>query len=259
MVKYLILEDEPLAQSELTYMLGQLRPDWQLAGTAQSIETGLSLLRNTPADLLFSDISLSDGLCFDLFEQQPTQLPIIFTTAYDEYALQAFQTNSVHYLLKPIDEGDLQQALQKFEQHYLPRLGTPALRQTALSYNSHLQHQRFLVRLGDRYRYITLPQIAYFYSEDKYTLLQTTDGHRYVMDYTLSQLSGMLPPQQFMLIARNCLASIGSIGQCIHQFGGRLKVQLQPPCPVEVSVSRHRAADVLRWLDGQIGTPSHPE
>jgi len=251
MTKYVIIEDELLASNELTFLLRKIRPEWQLAGIAESIETACQMLHDTEANLIFSDICLSDGLCFDIFERQFTDLPVIFTTAYDDYAIKAFKTNSVDYLLKPVDEGDLKKAVEKYEHNYLSRLSSDNVRKAGEAYAGNVIHNRFLVHVGDRFFYVKTDDISCFYSEEKCTFIQTFSGKRYIVDYSLGQLCPMLDPYNFMLVSRNCIASIKGVTQCVRYFAGRLRMYLEPECPVDVIISRSRTADVLKWLNGE--------
>ena len=149
MVKYLLVEDERFAYEELKRMMQRLRPSWQLAGWAESVEQAVLLLRQGSLDLMIVDIRLSDGLSFEIFEQCPVDLPVIFTTAYDEYAIKAFKVNSIDYLLKPIEESDLEAALCKFERNSALRSAAPEYRQLELGYLAANKKNRFLVQVGD--------------------------------------------------------------------------------------------------------------
>lgn len=165
MVKYLLVEDERFAYEELKRMMQRLRPSWQLAGWAESVEQAVLLLRQGSLDLMIVDIRLSDGLSFEIFEQCPVDLPVIFTTAYDEYAIKAFKVNSIDYLLKPIEESDLEAALCKFEHNSALRSAAPEYRQLELGYLAANKKNRFLVQVGDTFRYVETPDVAFFYSE----------------------------------------------------------------------------------------------
>ncbi|MBQ8052122.1 MAG: response regulator transcription factor [Bacteroidaceae bacterium] len=253
-MKYLIIEDEPLAYEELKRLVGEVRPDYQLAGWANSVQTAAEMLRVGQYDLLFMDIRLSDGLCFDIFRIVPTRIPVIFTTAYDEYALRAFKANSVDYLLKPIDEDDLQEALAKFEANHLPDLQSRAVREAEGAYMQHFHRMRFLVTVGDEYRYVDVADIRCFMSEEKYTVLYVRGGRQYVISHTLDSIEHQLDRHLFCRISRNCIAHIHAVVRCSRFFAGRLNIQLDADCPQEpVVVSRSRAAQVLAWMDGRVG------
>lgn len=252
MMKYLIVEDERFAYAEMKRMMSRLRPEWQLAGWADSVEQAVLLLRQGPVDLLLSDIRLSDGLCFDIFESCPSDIPVIFTTAYDEYAIKAFRVNGVGYLLKPIEEAELEAALSKYERGAVLRPSAPEYRRLELGYMSGGFKSRFLVQAGDTFRYADTSDVAFFYSEDKYTYLHLSGGGRYIINYTLGCLEEMLDRRMFFRVSRNCIANIKSVTKSTRYFGGRLRLHLSPECPLEIIVSRGHVADFLRWMDGAV-------
>lgn len=250
MIRYAIIEDEPFARREMERMMADLRPDYKREAWAESVEGALSLLRQTLPDLLIVDICLSDGLCFDVFERLPVNVPVIFTTAYDDYAMQAFRVNSIDYLLKPVEEKDLERALRKFETNCLHSPTSGAYKALEAAYMGHAKKHRFLVSAGDTYRSVDTADIAFFYSEDKCVYLHTFAGRRYVVNYSLDHLSRMLDENDFFRVSRNCIAHIRSIQKVNKYFAGRLRVSFCPPCPQEVVISRSRATDFLRWMDG---------
>lgn len=249
MPRYIVIEDERFAFDELKRMMQKLRPDYVLAGWAQGVEQAVLLLEQTGLDLIITDIRLADGLCFDVFDRVPTSAPVIFTTAYDEYALSAFKLNSVDYLLKPIDEADLQRALSKFERNGLVRAGSQQYAQVERSYMSRTLKSRFLIRVGDTFRYVPTADVAFFYSVDKTTYIGTLDGKNHIIDYSLDSLEAVLDPRIFFRVSRGCIANIKTISRVSKFFGGRLNVCFKPECPVKVTVSRNRATDFLRWMD----------
>lgn len=207
MTKYIIIEDERLAYEELKRMTSQLRPDYSLCGWATSVEQATVMLRSTDADLLFADISLADGDCFDIFEQVESQCPIIFTTAYDEFAIRAFKTNSVDYLLKPIDPDELLHAIEKFERN-ATETGGAAYRKLRNDMAAGSVKTRFLVQRGDIYEYVETKDIVYFLSEDKYTFLYTATGKRHIVNYSLDSLELLLDKSQFFRVSRKLTVNI---------------------------------------------------
>ncbi|GAB2792967.1 DNA-binding LytR/AlgR family response regulator [Hymenobacter luteus] len=256
-LRALIIEDEPLAARRLTELLRKQPQPVEVVGKAESVaeaEALLHALRPAP-DVLFLDIHLADGLSFELFERLDIQSPVIFTTAYDKYALRAFKVNSVDYLLKPIDPEELTTALQKLERQR--QAATPAfdanllaqvLRQAqpAKEYKS-----RFVVRVGEHLKAIPVEQIAYFASLEKVTLLHTREGRKFVVDYTLEQLEGMLDPTEFFRLNRAYLAHAEAIHDIIHYTNSRLQTILKPTAPDNdtVLVSREKVAAFKAWLD----------
>ena len=275
----LVVEDEPLAARRLTSLLHKQPEPIEVLGTAESVAQAVALLQSGPApDVLFLDIHLADGLSFELFEQVEIRCPVIFTTAYDQYALRAFKVNSVDYLLKPIDEEELRAALTKLRQRLgaseVPEIGTksavsstkvPALapvldadtlaalvqqlRQPvpAASYKA-----QFVVRVGEHLKVVPIEQVAYFFSLEKATLLQSADGRKYVVDYTMEQLEAVLDPQQFFRLNRAYLARQAAIHDIIHYTNSRLQTILKPAPPESegpVLVSREKVSVFKSWLD----------
>lgn len=250
MIKYLIVEDERFAYEEMKRMMEKLRPDYHLAYRTETVDQTVHFLKEHSTDLILMDIRLADGNCFEIFEQVSLTIPIIFTTAYDEHAIRAFKVNSVDYLLKPIEEADLEAALNKFEQYR-------AIPQPASSYKrleealvGSCKKNRFLIQKGDIFHYVDTTDIAFFYSEDKVVFLHTSSDKRYIVDYTLEQIEHLLDGKTFFRVSRNCIANITAIEKISRYFNSRLKIYLRPQCPHEVLVSRARVPDFLRWIDG---------
>ncbi|WP_308757417.1 LytTR family DNA-binding domain-containing protein [uncultured Bacteroides sp.] len=250
MVDYMIIEDERFAYEEMKRIMSVLRPSYHLQAWVSSVKDAVFALRNTVPDLLIIDIRLSDGLCFDVFGHISVNTPVIFTTAYDEYALRAFRVNSIDYLLKPIEEKDLERALVKFETNNLPNPASAIYHSLATTYLGSVKKNRFLVSIGDTFRHVDTSNIAFFYSEEKYNYLHTFEGKRYIINYSLEQLETMLGHNDFFRVSRNCIANIKSVRKVSKFFGGRLLVNLSPDCPLEIIVSRSRADGFLKWLDG---------
>lgn len=250
MIKYLIVEDERFAYDEMKRMIHKLRPNYQLINWTETVIQTIDFLQQNSVDLILLDIRLSDGSSFDIFEQISVSIPIIFTTAYDEYAIRAFKVNSVDYLLKPIDEADLIAALEKFERN---RTITPIIPEYKKLEDALMQNRkknRFLIQVGDSYHYIDTSDVAYFYSEEKAIFLHTFSNKRYIIDYTLDQIERMLDEKVFFRASRNCITNIRSIKKISKYFNSRLKLTLEPNCPHEVLVSRVKVTDFLSWVDG---------
>ncbi|OWP62017.1 DNA-binding response regulator [Hymenobacter amundsenii] len=257
-LRALIVEDEPLAATRLAGLLKKQDQPVEVVGTAESVAEAETLLRATqPApDVLFLDIHLADGLSFELFERLDIRMPVIFTTAYDKYALRAFKVNSIDYLLKPIDPEELTAALQKLAKQReaaAPQFDAALLAQVlqqaqpaAREYKS-----RFVVRVGEHLKAIPVEQIAYFASLEKVTLLHTREGRRFVVDYTLEQLEGLLDPLEFFRLNRAYLAHATAIHDIIHYTNSRLQTILKPAPPDNdtVLVSREKVSVFKAWLD----------
>ncbi len=249
MTKYLIVEDERFACEELKRMIGKLRPGYSFSGHTESIEQTITLLQNNEVDLIMLDIHLADGSSFEIFNFVDITTPIIFTTAYDEHAIQAFKLNSIDYLLKPIDEEQLEKALSKFENLYRSAPVFTDLKKIESLLSSQAKN-RFLIQKGDSYHYIETANIAHFYSEDKVVFLHTLQDKRYIIDYTLDQLEQQLDKKMFFRVSRNCIANVKALKNISRYFNSRLKLTFQPECPHEVLVSRVRVPDFLKWVDG---------
>jgi DNA-binding LytR/AlgR family response regulator len=276
----LVVEDEPLAARRLTALLHKHAAPLRVLGPAESVAQAVALLQAGPApDVLFLDIHLADGLSFELFEQVAITCPVIFTTAYDQYALRAFKVNSVDYLLKPIDEAELVGALGKLRQRLgpialeTPNFGTkgsvsstntpvvPALDAATLAALVQQLRQpaptasykaQFVVRVGEHLKVVPVEQVAYFFSLEKTTLLQSTDGRKYVVDYTMEQLESLLDPTQFFRLNRAYLARQAAIHDIIHYTNSRLQTILKPAPPESegpVLVSREKVSVFKNWLD----------
>jgi DNA-binding LytR/AlgR family response regulator len=276
----LVVEDEPLAARRLINLLHKQPDSITILGTAESVAQAVALLQAGPApDVLFLDIHLADGLSFELFEQVEVRCPVIFTTAYDQYALRAFKVNSVDYLLKPIDEEELRLALAKLHQRMgptdaVPTIGTksavsstkvpvsvPALDAATLAALVQQLRQpapqasykaQFVVRVGEHLKVVPVEQVAYFFSLEKTTLLQSTDGRKYVVDYSMEQLENLLDPQQFFRLNRAYLAQQAAIADIIHYTNSRLQTILRPAPPESegpVLVSREKVSVFKSWLD----------
>jgi DNA-binding LytR/AlgR family response regulator len=264
-MKYLIIEDEPLAQEELVRMLKLIDSDFTLLASIDSVKESIKWLNeNQQPDIIFMDIHLSDNICFEIFNNVRVTAPVIFTTAYDQYAIEAFKTNGIAYLLKPIEEDELIMALKKYRtltngqnlansQNELSTIHSQIQQLSAL--NSQLSamntyKERLLAKVGDNYQYLTMSDIAYFYSEDHYTFVTTKDNQRYIINYTLDTLVEQLNPQQFFRISRQFILNINSIGTISKHFNGRLKITVNPSFSDEIYVSRNRVQTFLSWLDG---------
>lgn len=247
----LIVEDEIPAARRLENMLRKLLPEAQLLPVLDSVATTVAYLQDAPVpDLLFLDIQLADGQSFSIFEQVPLQCPIIFTTAYDQYALQAFKVNSIDYLLKPIDERDLQQALtqyQAYDQRPVP--GPNQWQQLLNEIRKPSYKERFLIRSGEEIRFIQVEDIPYFFSEQGVVYAQLNDRRKFHIDYTLEQLEDILDPGAFFRVSRKFIIRLGAIERIFTYFNGRLKLSVTPTPPTDVIVSRDRVPDFKAWMD----------
>ncbi len=252
----LIIEDEAPAAEGLRDLLRRCDPGLRVVARLDSVEETVRWLRQHPApELVLLDVQLADGLCFEIFPQVPIACPIIFTTAYDDYALQAFQVLSIDYLLKPIGLPDLQRALHKLRQLGGPPAGDPAppdltqlaglFEQLRTRYKS-----RFLVRWNGRMQFRAADEVAYFCAEGHAVCLVSTDGRRCPVDYTLEDLEELLDPHLFFRLSRQFTVRLTAVRDIRPYPGSRLRVLLDPPAPAsDVVVSRERVAAFKAWLD----------
>lgn len=246
----LLLEDEYPAAERLQRLLAQADPTAQVLAVLDTVAGALAWLAAHPApDLILSDIQLADGLSLEIWEQAVVPSPVVFTTAYDAYALRAFEANSVAYLLKPVKLAALHAALAKLRQWPAPAPGLERLLD-ALPRPARPHKTRFLVRQGEQLLPLPVAEAAWFGSRHDTTTLVAADGRRFVVDYTLEQLEGLLDPAQFCRLNRQCIAQLSAVRRLVPYFGGKLLVELRPAPPDDVLVSRERAPAVKAWLEG---------
>jgi len=252
----LIVEDEPFAQQELKRLLSATRNDVVILDCIDSVEDTILWLRSNPLpDLIFLDIQLSDGLSFEIFRQEKILCPVVFTTAYDEYAIQAFKVNSIDYLLKPVRQSDLASALSKFDEvkasyqtNDKPAFDIGMLEQL-LNPSRKAFKARFIARIGDQIKHLAIEDVAWFYAEDNVVFLITRTNNRYIIDYTLDQVCQQIDLSRFFRLNRSYVAAIQSIGKVNRYFNGRLLIELSPAAPEQVFVSRAKAQEFIEWLD----------
>lgn len=255
-MRVLIVEDEPLAADRLESMLRERLPDFKLVGMFDSVEeTVEELQKGLAPDLAFFDIQLADGLSFSIFEQAQLSCPVIFTTAFDQYALQAFEVNSIDYLLKPITGEKLDRALQKFQQRLPEKTTGPpslAILQQALAMIQGKQYkERFVIKSGATLQAIPVEEIAYFWSENKLTWIRLKDGRKHTVEYTLEQLEAVLNPEDYFRVNRKYYVGLPAINKATVYSNSRLKLHLPHlEAGEEVVVSREKVQLFKAWLRG---------
>ncbi len=252
-MKVLIVEDEIMAQKSLVRLLAQNFPDITVVNILSSVKGVVSWLKENPdaVDIIFMDVELADGVCFEIFRQTDVKAKVIMTTAYDHYAVKAFETGSVDYLLKPIDSSALKRAVARCRmsggmvdvEQLLKAVGNNNL-EPKKEYK-----ERYIVRFNDRIVPLQTSDIAYVYSEEKNNYLVTSDGHKYVIDSSLDVIYEDLNPKDFFRISRGCIMSLKAIRSIVKQAGGRLRIVSEPESPFEMTVSRSRVDDFLAWLE----------
>lgn len=248
----LIVEDEIPAASRLEKMVMQANDEYNIVAKLESIaDTVLWLKQNEAPDLILMDIQIADGLCFDIFKKADVTSPVIFTTAYDEYALEAFKVNSIDYLLKPIKKEELHRALQKFEKlnFKVPAADYINIGEKVAK-KQHSKLLRIIVRYADVIKAIDLNEVAYFYTENKINFVCTKTNERYGIDYNLEEMEHLVDEVKFFRINRQFIININAIAKMFNYSKSRIKMVLNPPSEIETIVSTERAADFKKWLTG---------
>lgn len=252
----IIIEDEAPAKQRLTRLIKEQLPHANIIASADSIESAVAAFNSTPnANLAFMDIELADGQSFEIFKQTTVNCPVIFTTAYDEFALKAFRVNAIDYLLKPIDANELKSALDKYTKS-TTLMQTPIdigaqvmtlinnIKQEPIAYKS-----RFLIKTGNKMISVPVNEIAVFTSVDKIVYAHTTKQQKYLIDHSLDELCRMLEPKLFFQLNRQYIAHIDAIKSIHTYFNGKLKIDLNIAFAEEIIVSREKASAFKFWLN----------
>lgn len=253
-MKILIIEDEEPAAGRLKKLIKEIDPDIEIPEVIVSIKSAIDWFQqHEMPDLILLDIHLADGKSFEIFKKVDVTSPVIFITAYDEYAIQAFKVNSIDYLLKPIKKEELQEALNKFH-----KLHT-AKSKSAYDFKKLLEtlkdpkpdhKKRFIIRYGDHIKAINIKEVAYFFTEDKINFLKTNDNKTYPVDYNLDKLETMLEPSVFFRINRQFIIGIHSIEEMFAFSKSRVKIKLNPGANEDTIVSTERSSAFKEWLGG---------
>ncbi len=259
-MKVLIIEDESATARRLQKLLLEIEPDAEVLAIHESIvQTVTWLSEHGEPDLMFMDINLSDGLSFGVFEEIEVNCPVIFTTAYDQYAIQAFKVNSIDYLLKPVNKENLAESLRKFQKLRHPsaennitieKLDIAKLAR-ALGIQKPDYMKRLVVRYGEVIKAIEIKDVAYFHSDEKIVFMSLKEGKTYPVDFTLDHLEMRLDPELFFRINRKFLINYHAIGKMISYSKSRIKITLDPPCELEAISSTERSGDFKEWLAGK--------
>ena len=227
-MRAIIIEDEPLSVAELRTTLAEVAPQIEVVATASSVAEAAAVIAGVGHDLIFMDIHLGDGSGFDIFQRTEISVPVIFITAYDSYALKAFENKGIDYLLKPFGREDLQRAIDKLG--LLSGGGSASAEHGAPTQTPPVYQERFLVHMGARMKSVTTAEIAYFMADGKYLHLVTHDGKDYIVDRTLTEVGEKLPPNLFFRINRRFIVAFDAIREMIRYSGSRIKVGA-PPAP----------------------------
>lgn len=250
-IRTLIIEDEAMARENLQRKLKSAFPDIEIVHSTSSVKESVKWLKNNDVDVIFMDIELSDGLCFDIFKQVEIKAGVIITTAYSCYAIKAFEEGAIDYLLKPISDTALQRAISRVKVQSSQTVDYSQLEKAFKreSENSHDEYrERFIIHLNDKIIPVKVSDIAYFYSEHKNNFLMTKSGISYVIESSLDEIYENLSPQSFYKISRNCLIALEAISCVVKQLGGKYKVETIPAPPYDITVSRGRTKGFMEWL-----------
>jgi two-component system, LytTR family, response regulator LytT len=254
----LIIEDEPITARELKFILRKIEPTAVILDTLDSVDASIDFLKVTQPDLIFSDIHLADGVCFDIFNKVDVKCPIVFCTAFDEYAIEAFKTNGIAYILKPFDEETVTAALNKVKKLF-PISDTPPsvyspLDLAALSklINNQKEYKSsFLVSRGGKLIPVDISNVAFFYIKKEITMLYTVNGEIYMTDYSLDKLETEVDPDDFYRANRQFLISRHTIKEVEKYFARKLVVKTQAVVPEPIIVSKAKATEFTNWLDSK--------
>ena len=249
MIKVLIIEDEKPAAQKLQALLLESESNMEIIDTLTSVEDAINWFETNEApDLIFMDIQLDDGICFEIFDSVQIKTPVIFTTAYDEYAIKAFKVNSIDYLLKPIKKEALRQSLEKYKEYYansLSQINTDKL--NTIFPNTF--KERFFIKIGIKYKSILTKDINCFYINEGNAFLLTKEGKNYDIDYSLDKIEKMVDPRKYFRVNRNFLINIDAIKEIIAWSSNRLKLDIDQWKDEDIIVSRDRIAAFKNWMD----------
>ncbi len=250
----LIVEDEEPAAQRLKKILLEIEPGAKILEVLESVRSTVKWLKSNPApDLILTDINLADGLSFEIFSQVEIDVPVIFVTAFDEYAIRAFKVNSVEYLLKPVKKEELASAIDKYKRLHSGKTAIPDLKMLieTLKEKQEPFKKRFLIRFGEHIKTVDISQVAYFYTEEKINFLKTKDDRTYPVEYNLDKLESILDPERFFRINRQFIISIDSIVDMFSFSKSRVKINLNPPIQLDTIVSTERSPHFKEWLSGK--------
>ncbi len=248
-MQILIIEDEPRAANQLQNILKRCGFEYQLLDIIDTVEDAvLWFQKDTVPDLVFMDIQLADGLSFEIFQKIDVEAPIIFTTAFDQYAIQAFKVNSIDYLLKPIQQDELDNALNKFKKSNKPTVQPAILKQLLSSMQTTNHREGILVKEGNGFVQIRISDLLYCYSQESITF-GVTSSKRHIIDETMDQLFSSLDHDQFYRINRGQIISKHAIQKIDSYFNHRVKLSIANPRDQEFIVSRPKTSDFKKWMN----------
>lgn len=261
-MRVLIIEDEEPAADRLKKMLLQIEPEMRIENSIVSIKSAVEWIqKNEMPDLIFMDIHLADGTSFDIFNEVSVTCPVIFITAYDQYALKSFQMNGIDYLLKPVKKEELIRALDKFKKWFVEK-GVPPIdymKLAGLIKNKEKEYKRrIMIRYGEVIKTVEIDDVAYFYTEEKINFLRTKGNISYPIDFNLDELENMIDPKIFFRINRQFIVNFQAIAKMVSFSKSRVKITLNPSCEIETIVSTERSGNFKHWLTGDISKEGIP-
>ena len=249
-IRVVIVEDEKPAARNLERKLLKADVEIEILNVLSSVKEATEWFTLHTADLIFMDIELGDGQSFKIFEHANIEAPVIFTTAYDQYAIKAFKANGIAYLLKPVDDSELIEAITKFRKYTQPSTSMDAIRQLLSTYKTTPEYkQRFMIQVGSRIKSVPVAEIAYFFFVEKSVFICTSGNKHLPVDHSLEKLEEMLDPDKFFRINRRMLVSIDAISQIYSLSKSRIKLELQPAFDEEVLVSFNKTPAFRNWLN----------
>lgn len=248
-MNFIILEDESRAANHLERLISRVAPQMKVLAKIESVRDAVPFLTMHPdIDIIFSDVQLADGLSFEIFSKVTLKCPIIFTTAYDHYAIEAFKTNGIDYLLKPVEEERLRKAIEKTKL-FTPSLALEKLLSISNAINAKTFKSRFMIKVGDKIKSIPIEEILAFYSLEKATYVHTSSNRDYCIDYTIDQLESVLNPAVCFRISRKYIVSIQACTNILAWTNSRLRLKIEGINDDDIIVARERVQDFKEWLD----------
>lgn len=252
-MRVLIIEDEVQAAQRIAKLIQSIVPEAILLASLDSVKSSVQWLKTHPQpDLIVMDIQLADGISFHIFDQCTVSAPVIFTTAYDEFALKAFKVNSIDYILKPIDELEFRGAIDKYRQLREPSTSSDKMMESiglAMQMLTKRYKERFVIKVGEHLKSIETADILFFFSLEKTTFAQTSDGRKHILDFTMDQLEELMDPRHFFRINRKYIIRIKAIQDMISHVNSRLKLILKTSDDQDIIVARERVQEFKEWLD----------
>lgn len=249
-MKVLLIEDEIPAVKRLIQLISELEPDWKIIGQLDEVSLAVEWFKTNPSpDLVFMDIQLADGFSFDIFDQVTLTCPVIFVTAFDQYAVNAFRVNGLDYILKPIQKPVFAESIERFKALSSKQsIDLAVLSQLFKEKKAHFK-ERFLIKSGEELNFVRSNEIAYFLSEASYSFIITKSGNRYILDETMDQIESEIDPSLFFRINRKQIVCLDCISKINSYFNNRLKIELDPAEKQDSIVSRTRVKLFKEWLN----------